>query len=74
MVPAWKLLYDRAIRSEPENLLQTTSLAMQAIFERLRLIGFVDLSVMGLRTREHRALCLALSDLFVLQTAFKARG
>ena len=63
----WTVHYEEALRSEPEFLLERIQTAAQSIVGRLKTIRRGDPTTHG---NEHRALCLALSDLRVLRIAF----
>ena len=69
---SWEILYNTALQSEPESLLDAHRVAVDAILRRLIFLTFHDMSVTAANAREKRALCLALSDLRVLRTAFIA--
>ena len=64
---AWTTFYEEALRSEPEYLLERIQTAAQSMIGRFREIGLDDPKI---HANEHSALCLALSDLRVLRTAF----
>lgn len=64
---AWAILYEDALRSEPQDLLERVQTATESIIDRLRQIGLAETTI---HANEHRALCLALSDLRVLRVAF----
>ena len=71
---AWVTLYEETLQSEPEDLLERIRTATELIIERFREIGLADPRIYS---TEHRALCLALSDLRALRIAFshsKANG
>lgn len=68
----WTMLYAEALRSDPEELSDRIRIATESIIGRMRTIGAVGSQV---HRGEHRALCLALSDLQVLRIAFShSRG
>jgi hypothetical protein len=64
---AWLTLYEETLWSEPEDLLERIQTATGLIIERFREIGLADPRTYS---NEHRALCLALSDLRALRIAF----
>lgn len=64
---AWVTLYEETLRSEPEDLLDRIRTATELIIDRFREIGLADPRIYS---NEHRALCLALSDLRALRIAF----
>lgn len=59
-------LYEETLRSEPEDLLDRIRTATELIIDRFREIGLADPRIYS---NEHRALCLALSDLRALRIA-----
>ena len=63
----WSILYQDALRSEPENLLEQIRSATQCIIDRLHRMTFHETQ---LNVTEHRSLCLALSDLRVVRVSF----
>jgi|SRR5215469_11377564 len=63
----WVTLYEETLRSEPEDLLERIRTATELIIDRFREIGLADPRIYS---NEHRALCLALSDLRALRMAF----
>jgi hypothetical protein len=69
---SWKVLYNSALQSEPESLLDAHQIAVDAILQRIMFLTFGDRTVTVAKIREQRALYIALSDLRVLRTAFKA--
>jgi hypothetical protein len=71
-IDSWKILYNRALQSESETLLDANRMAVDAILQRMMFLTFGDMSTTMTKTREQRALCIALSDLRVLRTAFSA--
>lgn len=56
---AWTILYEEALRSDPEDLLERIQTAAQSIIDRLQTLGLANPQT---HLNEHRALCLALSD------------
>jgi hypothetical protein len=64
---AWKIPYEDALRSEPEDLLDRIQTATMSIIDRFHTIALAESTI---HLGEHRALCLALSDLRVLRIAF----
>lgn len=64
---AWTLPYQDALRSDPEYLLERIQFATETITARFYKIAFVEAMPNAI---EHRALCVALSDLRVLRTSF----
>jgi hypothetical protein len=69
---SWETLYNKALQSEPNGLLDAHRIAVEAIFQRLFFLDFGAIPLTVANTREKRALYLALSDLRVLRTAFSA--
>lgn len=67
MAEAWTTLYQKALRSDDAQLLQTTLRAIIAIYARLYALGFPPEPAFR---HERSALFLALSDLRVLRSAF----
>ena len=68
----WTMLYEEALQSEPEELIERIRIAIASITNRMRTIGAAESKI---HPGEHRALCLALSDLHVLRIAFsRSRG
>jgi hypothetical protein len=64
---AWKILYEEALGSDPEDLLGRIQIATMSIIDRFRAIALAESTI---HVNEHRALCLALSDLRALRIAF----
>ena len=64
---AWKILYEDALRSDSGDLLDRIQTATMSMIERFHTIALAKSTI---NVNEHRALCLALSDLRVLRTAF----
>jgi hypothetical protein len=69
---SWEILYNKALQSEPNGLLESHRIAVKAIFQRLFFLDFGAIPLTVANFREKRALYLALSDLRVLRTAFGA--
>jgi hypothetical protein len=66
----WQALYQSALHSEPSQLLETIQFAKQSMQARASALAFAQLAA---EQTERRALFLALSDLYVLSAAFRAR-
>jgi hypothetical protein len=54
----WEVLYNEALLSEPENRLTTNALAVEAIFERFKVLHF-DVLQTAAKVREQRSLLRA---------------
>ena len=68
--PTWATLYQEALHSEPEDLLDRMGNAAQSIVDRMHKIGG---AASRLHRSEFRALCLALSDLHILRISHSHR-
>jgi len=68
----WKALYTIALQSEANSFLDAHRIAVDAILQRMIFLAYEDMSLTVAKTRERRALYVALSDLRVLRAAFRA--